>query len=753
MKKTRLLFLLFFVLTFYQIALSQKYGIIKPTNPGQESDVVPIDKTTYDKLIKNQLSSRELKKIESNHTGNLDTLYHFKDGTVNWGIAVGDTHLSYYDPPKNYYIKSIGVIGQKWNTATLTSQFNIAIHKSAHPWVYDPAKWDGDGCFTKDSLGYSTLIGQQMWGPMPATIIDGERIWLQMIFLGNEPDTQGEPFIISIVPLGDSASYMMGTPAVSYNEQYDTPRLAKFYQAGRAGHSPQFVIRNYSTDIFCVAESYSSSDRPEINEITPVSSYEISITWTDIAPDNLGYKVKRYDTLENLEDDIPNDEKDESGEYACSCLYDGLDPGTLYYFKVVPYYSGCVEGDASESCTARTFFEVSGNVLYENDDESPIKNAKVHINDFEDNSDITGAYNLFNIPPGTYSVMASKDEDWVWVTAGDAQIIAQHAAHIPPGIPIGLKRNAADVNGDRNIFASDAQLVLQKAAHMPVSFAIPDWLFLFPTVTLDFYNLSNINIKGICAGDVNGSYKHSLMLQNNFSQNMIQGTISFNAKKGNIVETNISQNYKLQVQTVKDLKIGAFTLIVKYPNESLNFEGVENSFFNKNFILNQINDMVILAWFDSTGGFNPLEYKEDEIIMALNFKIIKNTNKLSSYLEPEIEITDPSGNIIAYNKLKLPTSDMNDLPTKFELYQNFPNPFNSLTQINYDLISVSHVELYIYNILGEKVYELINKAQEPGYYHFNWDSSDLATGIYIYEIKIQSDSELYVKRKKMMLIR
>ena len=62
---------------------------------------------------------------------------------------------------------------------------------------------------------------------------------------------------------------------------------------------------------------------------------------------------------------------------------------------------------------------------------------------------------------------------------------------------------------------------------------------------------------------------------------------------------------------------------------------------------------------------------------------------------------------------------------------------------------VSNLELSIYNSLGEKVAELVNTALVAGKYQFQWDAQNVATGLYIYQLK----TEKFVSVKKMLLMK
>jgi len=85
----------------------------------------------------------------------------------------------------------------------------------------------------------------------------------------------------------------------------------------------------------------------------------------------------------------------------------------------------------------------------------------------------------------------------------------------------------------------------------------------------------------------------------------------------------------------------------------------------------------------------------------------------------------------------------------YKLFPNFPNPFNPVTMINYQLPMTSYVELHIYNTLGQKIETLVSEKQAAGKYQVKWDASQYASSIYYYQI-IAGE---YREAKKMILIR
>ncbi len=90
-----------------------------------------------------------------------------------------------------------------------------------------------------------------------------------------------------------------------------------------------------------------------------------------------------------------------------------------------------------------------------------------------------------------------------------------------------------------------------------------------------------------------------------------------------------------------------------------------------------------------------------------------------------------------------------DPPDRFELFQNFPNPFNPTTTISYLLPKQSLVTLKVYNMLGQEVATLVNELQESGYRTAILDGRNLASGVYVYRIQAQNFSDV----KKMILLK
>jgi hypothetical protein len=83
----------------------------------------------------------------------------------------------------------------------------------------------------------------------------------------------------------------------------------------------------------------------------------------------------------------------------------------------------------------------------------------------------------------------------------------------------------------------------------------------------------------------------------------------------------------------------------------------------------------------------------------------------------------------------------------FQLYQNFPNPFNPTTAISYFLLADSEVNLCIYNATGQKIQTLVRENKPAGEHVVMWDASNLPSGIYFYQLTVQARAELNQRLK------
>ncbi len=151
----------------------------------------------------------------------------------------------------------------------------------------------------------------------------------------------------------------------------------------------------------------------------------------------------------------------------------------------------------------------------------------------------------------------------------------------------------------------------------------------------------------------------------------------------------------------------------------------------------------------------------DSLIVPVTFKPAQDTSLQVSFNIRNIAQNNGNMQMIARQVILSGTtkniSSANNIvqPKQYQLYQNYPNPFNPGTVISYALPFSSNVKIEVYNILGEKVKELLNAQKSAGYYSVNFNTAGLGSGVYFYMIEAKSTDgkSEYRDTKKMMLLK
>ncbi len=144
--------------------------------------------------------------------------------------------------------------------------------------------------------------------------------------------------------------------------------------------------------------------------------------------------------------------------------------------------------------------------------------------------------------------------------------------------------------------------------------------------------------------------------------------------------------------------------------------------------------------------FDVTEYKETGVY--IRFLIQTNESDVSQgwFIDDMQLLVDTL--IVLSNK------DIVHLPMDYNLYQNFPNPFNPVTRIHYDVPVESQINIEIYDLLGRRVKTLFNNTRTPGRYSIIWNGKDkfgksVSAGVYFYQLQTTN----YVQTRKMVLLK
>ncbi len=150
-------------------------------------------------------------------------------------------------------------------------------------------------------------------------------------------------------------------------------------------------------------------------------------------------------------------------------------------------------------------------------------------------------------------------------------------------------------------------------------------------------------------------------------------------------------------------------------------------------------------------GFDPSQ-SEPYATTVSNFYEDEQVENGKTYYY-KIAAFDFSGNMSNLSaELPIIVTSLNDIagiPTEFSLSQNYPNPFNPTTEIKFGLPEASHVKVTIYNSVGKEISVLVNKNMQAGFYTYTWSASNIATGVYFYEMKTNNFTQV----KKMLLVK
>jgi len=163
--------------------------------------------------------------------------------------------------------------------------------------------------------------------------------------------------------------------------------------------------------------------------------------------------------------------------------------------------------------------------------------------------------------------------------------------------------------------------------------------------------------------------------------------------------------------------------------------------FTFDFFAMPFND----TWFKCANGYVTAQYIKLKILQAMPYHGVAKSMGEQLYMmitEFNVQTGDKQGAVPAVEKQDI-------VMNGFNLMNNYPNPFNPMTTIQYNLPSDEFVELTIYNINGKEVERLVSEYQTSGMYTVNWDASHLTSGTYLYKLAAGD----FTATKRMILVK
>lgn len=210
---------------------------------------------------------------------------------------------------------------------------------------------------------------------------------------------------------------------------------------------------------------------------------------------------------------------------------------------------------------------------------------------------------------------------------------------------------------------------------------------------------------------------------------------------------NLAENYKIQALNIVDefhaWAVGTSGVILFSPDMGINWSRQDSL---------------------TTLALDDVHFKDDSTgyLVGQSGTIFETTNGGATWTQlaqgiteqnlKAIEITEDNkifacgygGVVVRYgpNTKTIASSKEYNFPDDFYLSQNYPNPFNGITSLNYQIPRQSHVNIVVYNMMGQIVATFVNEIKMPGSYKVNWNGSNVPSGIYFVRMKAENFSSV-----------
>lgn len=214
-----------------------------------------------------------------------------------------------------------------------------------------------------------------------------------------------------------------------------------------------------------------------------------------------------------------------------------------------------------------------------------------------------------------------------------------------------------------------------------------------------------------------------------------------------------SKTYITSIVSDKDflwLSTSGGILRMSLSNFSWSTFTTRNSCLTSNNIYDLQIDKYSRVWFTGDGLIGFLYQNSFKIFSALNGDLPINNHAQISITKNYIWLSTSDKGLFVkrLNEFEL-VNNSHTIPQKYSLSQNYPNPFNPTTKINYTIKRPGLTKLVVYDILGNKVCELVNNYRNIGTHEVEFDADNLTSGVYFYRLETND----FFETKKMMVLK
>ena len=369
---------------------------------------------------------------------------------------------------------------------------------------------------------------------------------------------------------------------------------------------------------------------------------------------------------------------------------------------------------------------LSGKITYPNSDETVPRVRLTLSGDQEKQnlSDEAGNYEFKIRPKANVRVTPTKDagEDVTdgCISAYDAALVARHFLDIES--LTNSAQMAADVDQDQKITLFDAALIARESVGLPLIEGSHAANWIFSPASKEYSDFdkdqSSQNFEAMVIGDVDLDWEQEVLSKSTKELANLPELI-------NIDENNLF----LPIQISNENKVLSLDAQISYNPAFFEFVEIEKQ-ADWNEMVNDQSGQLNIALYRAQITDKPSE------VINIKFRAI-NQNITSS----EIELNRLRLNNYQAMSTNIPIqgSVNKALPEQFKINQNFPNPFQNRTSIQFELPHEEFVTVRVYNLLGQEIIRLADQKLNSGTHNVHWDGKDflgqnMPAGIYYYEL-------------------
>lgn len=711
-----------------------KLGILLPAKPGQDSEVLPINKKELKALRDGSITIHDFMLAKSN--GVVDTLKSPVEYDSRFGASPGDTMMMYFRPPASLIVKSIGMNFTDIDDGGDCHVVNLSLAYSnydidTHP--VDSVNADGwlgtfvDGVWTGSSYGQYPIQWEAghlpLWGEFPVTVTEiNTFVFTDMIYMGFEPDVGREDFLCVMAPVGapeGTIRWMAGTaPSPEW-------RGMKSYAVDGTSGNAGWHVRTFGWIMYAVVEFY---------ENTPPN--------VTIAGGPYG-TVLNGDarTLQCAVADIDANDPNQAGAAEVKMMY-SVNGGAVN--EVACTLASGTDANGVWDGVVPAGALVAGDVLtysFEATDKAGLVGQSVEgsYGYFKAENDILVFY---NDDGGSYpSWILSPYYDNLW-----GMMVGEDFVAYPYDVWVGLSDGALSAE-----LVNMYDMIVQIDAHSPATMnddVIGAW-FASGTKSMFWssqewgYALTDGADSTFAADDWHNMYMGIGTIgpmDINYPDPGDQAIFPVNAVAGDPISGGLADF------------VGDSLQLYYSPYDELGFSSWCDAMVAA--------DGATVCMTDSAQGLTMGVYKETngtKTVFLTFDQLSLDTYALPSYTATDgYHWTEPNEHSLAGTALTWfgASTDVEDnnvpsVAAKYSLDQNYPNPFNPETRITYSISQPGQVKLAVYNVLGQKVADLVDDYKVANTYKVTFDATKLTSGVYFYRLEVGD----YSKTMKMMLLR